>query len=36
MTALRILQRLSELVDDVTISSIANTDVLIYNGSTSK
>jgi|6_EtaG_2_1085325.scaffolds.fasta_scaffold29266_1 hypothetical protein len=36
MTAIRILQRLSELVDDVTISSIANTDVLIYNSSTSK
>jgi len=36
MTALRILQRLSELVDDVTISSIANNNLLRYNSSTSK
>jgi len=36
MTAIRILQRLSELVDDVTISSIANTDLLRYDSGSGK
>ncbi|MBU8911317.1 MAG: hypothetical protein KOO65_08610 [Desulfobacterales bacterium] len=34
--AFRILQRLSELVDDVNISSIADNDILRYNSATSK